>query len=88
MKINYTFINYYIILNRFLLRADPLIWNECNLPLVHVYTFITATEEHNHEEVLFQKIRHTLESFEKEDILEIFSVRDVSASSKMYSVSF
>jgi hypothetical protein len=72
----------------FLLKANKDIWNENNLPLIHVYTFIATEDDENYREVLINKIKEVLRLFEEEDLVEIHNVRDVSMSKRMYSVSF
>ena len=51
-----------------------------------MYTFITVDEEEDYREVLIKKIKTYLRLFDESDLVEIFNVRDVSASKRMYSV--
>ena len=56
--------------------------------MIHVYTFLTEKDEDDHRQVLVKKIQAVIRSFDETDIEEIFNIRDVSATKRMYSVSF
>ena len=71
--------------------SDKKVWNETNLPMIHVYAF---TEQEDLDEakaalcIRINKIFGKYRGLSKGDVTYFHQIRDVSAKSKMYAVSF
>ena len=74
------------VFNGLFLNCDHNVWKE--LPIIHVYTFISIQEEIEYKQVLCNKVKKYCPLFVEEDLDDIHCVRDVSASKRMYCVSF
>lgn len=67
--------------------CDPISWNNCLMPLIHVYSF-SETDEVKSKEILAQRIQNLLPNFQKDDIIHFHTIKDVSSLKKMYGITF
>jgi len=72
-------------------KADKNIWNYDNLPIIHVYAFTEQEEIEEAKKALCARINKIFGKYKElalSDIIGFHQIRDVSAKSKMYAVSF
>ncbi len=73
------------------IEADPGVWKEDNLPMVHVYGFSNGATLEEAKAEMVERINSAFKepgAVKPEDIAIFHRIRDISTTSRMYSVSF
>ena len=72
-------------------HGNPAIWNEGNLPMIHVYGFTVESDKAKAREYFVERINKVFEEcggFNESMLTEFHNNRDVSKVSHMYCISF
>ena len=72
-------------------EADPAIWNADNLPMIHVYGFSNGETMEEAKKEMVERINSAFgvsEAVKVENIESFHRIRDISTTSRMYSISF
>ncbi len=71
--------------------ADKQVWNESNLPIIHVYAFTEQGEKEEAKTALCARINKIFgkhRELQRTELMDFHQIRDVSAKSKMYAITF
>lgn len=71
-----------------LLKGDKTIWNENNLPIIHVYGFVRAKTENDCKELMIKRILKCLPKFQENDIIHFEHTKNINANMRLYRISF
>lgn len=71
-----------------LLKANPELWNEGNLPMIHATGFVSAEDDDTCKELIAERARLVLPNFKAAHIQHFNIIKNVTASKKMFCISF
>ena len=72
-------------------EADPSVWNASNMPMIHVYGFSNGETLEEAKKEMVERINSSFgvpEAVNLESIKSFHRIRDISTTSRMYSISF
>ena len=71
-----------------LVKGSKAIWNENNLPMIHATGFVSGEDDDQCKTLIAERAKEVLPNFKKESIEHFVIIKNVTATKKMFCVSF
>lgn len=81
-------IEFFDVFRGLLVKANRSVWNEGNLPMIHATGFVSAEGDEACKQAISIRVQAILPSFKSTDILHFNIIKNVTASKKMFCISF